>query len=414
MSTWKTLFGALAVAMVLYPLPGMSMTPSFDVSQKHFVKSGRPGLDSPTIQCPDGSNLQVVGQPSEPSGSETLLNETKSFSIAVSSPLVFFQSQGNFDTDSSITLQISDNSADPSVIAINVVISAQNQQALDRAQVCLLERGGGQGVGFITPSSNGTIPPGEKVTFTATVSFPKTGSTVNVNSLETNMGIWSHRIASLGNQVVFGSLSFNTNDAPIQSDSVSAVSASFITQNGVISGSYNISKALTLSTKTKTINASIRMENADGNNPTTLSLVTEDAAIQAPITLVSTSTSGSPAAFSVSATTDNGPLDISFPEAPISPFSHLTFNGKTTNKPSNVTLHATYEGSIMLTAINNKPSLTFNQNTPDPSGQGRKRMVNQQILANGSLSGEVQWGNDKGSGAVVVTVQNAGNAVQLL
>ncbi|KAF8592270.1 hypothetical protein K439DRAFT_1626286 [Ramaria rubella] len=403
MSPWKTVLKALAVAMAIYPLPG---TPTIQKSLQVVDVSQRD-----VGQCPNITMGTVTNSSSQfgPPFSTAL-----SLSVPASSDLVFFESRGSYDNLSSITFELSDNK-DTTDIIVNVAIGFYNNATLDLAKVCLLQNAGGKGVGFFTPFANGTaIPFDDKVTFTVTVILPNTGSTLNINALKTNMGIWFHHITSLGNGVIFGSLSFNTTDAPIQSDSVSAVVANFTTVNAEISGSYNISDSLGISTINAPIFVNILMENADGDNPTTLSLETEDGAIQAPITLVSTSTSGSPAAFSVSAITTNNPLNVSFPDTLTSPFARLAFIGRNLNGLTNVTLPATYEGSILLSTSISHPTLTSNPNTTDPSGQGRTRTVDSQILPNGSLSAQVQWGNDTGSGTVVVTTEISPNTVHLL
>ncbi|KAF8574612.1 hypothetical protein K439DRAFT_821801 [Ramaria rubella] len=400
MSPWRTVLKALAVAIAIYPLPG---TPTI---QKSFVDASQRDVG----QCPKITMGTVTNSSSQfgPPFSTSV-----SLSVLASSDLVIFESRGSYDNQSSITFELSDRSTDPRNIIVNVVIGFYNKAAFNRAQVRFLQFVGGQGVGFFTPSAEGTIPFDEKVTFTVTVILPNTGSTL-INALKTDMGIWSHHITSLGNNVVFGSLSFNTINSRIRSDSVSAVVASFITENAEIIGSYNISDSLGISTINAPISVNIRMENANGNTPTTLSLNTKNAAIQAPITLVSTSTSGSPAAFSVSAITTNRPLIVSFPNTPTSPFSRLSFIGQSTNDLTNVTLPATYEGSILLSTSIYQPILTLNPNTIDPSGQGRPRRVVRQILPNGSLSAQVQWGDNTGRGTVVVTTESSPNTAHLL
>ncbi|KAF8590832.1 hypothetical protein K439DRAFT_1627574 [Ramaria rubella] len=399
MSPWNTVLKALAVAIAIYPLPGTPTRSFVDVSQRDVG------------QCPN-ITIGTVTNSSSPFG-PPFSTALSPFSIPASSDLVFFESRGSFDNLSSITFELSDNHTDTTDIIVDVVIGFYNTAALDRAKVCRLA--GGEGLGFFTPFANGTMVPFfDKVTFTVTVILPNTGSTLNINALKTNMGIWFHHITSLGNDVIFGSLSFNTTDAPIKSDSVSAVLANFTTVNAEISGSYNISNSLGISTVNSPIFVNILMENADGNNPTTVSLETLDGDIQAPITIVSTSTSGSPAAFSVSANTTNSPLNVSFSDTPTSPFPRLAFVGQNSNGLTNVTLPATYEGSILLSSVISHPILTSNPNTTDPSGQGRTRTIDSQILPNGSLSAQVQWGNDTGNGTVVVTTAISPNTVQLL
>ena len=72
---------------------------------------------------------------------------TVSFSVPSSSSLIFLRSRGSYDISSSVTFQLSDKPGDD--IEIEVAMSYFNNAALDRAQVCLLERDeGGRGVGI--------------------------------------------------------------------------------------------------------------------------------------------------------------------------------------------------------------------------------------------------------------------------
>ena len=71
----------------------------------------------------------------------------ESFSVPSSSSLIFLLSRGSYDFASSVTLEMSDKSGDD--IDIEVIMSYYNIAALDRTQICLLERTeGGRGVGI--------------------------------------------------------------------------------------------------------------------------------------------------------------------------------------------------------------------------------------------------------------------------
>ncbi|KAF8591345.1 hypothetical protein K439DRAFT_1327365, partial [Ramaria rubella] len=253
------------------------------------------------------------------------------------------------------------------------------------------------------------------------VRLPNSGSSESpliINAFETTLGIWTHHVTSLSQQVLFKSLSLRGANAPIIRllQSASAVSAKFNTNNAPISGSYNVSKSLVLSTSNAPITASVRLENGDDNNATSLKLETINSYIETPITLFSDKSTYTPSAFSVSATTLNGALDISFPEAPTSPFSSLTFTGHTINAPANIKLHPTYEGSISLSSgvfLSSPPIVQADSNAADPSGQNRERTVKRKQLSKGHLEADVRWGEGKGPGKVVVTTSIADIKVEL-
>ncbi|KAF8586657.1 hypothetical protein K439DRAFT_1408598 [Ramaria rubella] len=460
MSPWKKYFKTLAMAAIISPLP----------IQGNIVGSERSSpvpADGTVVKCSKLSWNPEVQHRAQPHTQSFAMfrntppfSSTVHFSIPTSSPLVFLTSKGSYDQDSSITVQLSESDSSSDDIEIDVVVGYYDNAALERADVCLLERdGGGKGVGLFTQRCYWPwcfLSYKDKVRFTVTIRLPSSGSSENpliINALETTMGIWSHHIASLNNQVVFGSLSLKGHNAPIQLDSVSVVSAYFntanapisgscnaseslvlstsnaavlgsysasqslgaSTSNGAISGSYGSSRSLVLSTSNAPITANIRLWNGNSHSPTSLQLTTSNSRIETPIALISTYESPStPSAFSVSATTSNGILDVTFPEAPTSPFSHLSFIGKTSNSRSSVKLHPTYEGSISLsTSTFLSPKVLSNSNIEDPSGQGRRRTVHSTTVGNGHLEANVKWGTDEGSGNVVITTSNAGNEVDL-
>jgi hypothetical protein len=117
--------------------------------------------------------------------------------------------------------------------------------------------------------------------------------------------------------------------------------------------------------------------------------------------------------------TTNGQLDVSFPDAPSSPFSILELTGKTTNSAVDVKLHPTYEGSISLkTSSYFSAGLLQRQGTPDPSGQGRHRTVDIRKVVKSVFEAGVWWGDDpnkdEGKGKVEVSTTNSNNIVQLI
>ncbi|KAF8589476.1 hypothetical protein K439DRAFT_1612703 [Ramaria rubella] len=426
---WKRFFKALAVAVIIYGLCVMLIKGLIGVAQKHGIEGvpdGPLASDGHVVQCSnDAWNLDLDQREQSPTMFTSIppYSSSMSFIIPVSSNLIFLMSRGSYDYGSSIKLEISDNPRDD--VEIEVVMSYYSNAARNRAQVCLLERDeGAKGVGFFTPRRYYPDSPRleDRIKFTTTVRLPRPNSLKNpllINAFETNMGIWAHHITSLEDSVIFKSLSLHASNSKIHADSVSAISARLATSNSAIGGSYNISHSLVLSTSNSPINADIRMENRDGHTPTELELKTSNSRIRTSITLVSTDNSVSfPPSFSVSAKTSNGPLDVTFPDAPSSPFSHLEFTGKTSNSPANIKLHATYEGSISLsTSSHSESSLLSQRNSQDPSGKGRHRTVDIRKMVKGALDAGVWWGDDsnkgEGKGKVVVKTSNAKNTVDL-
>lgn len=137
--------------------------------------------------------------------------------------------------------------------------------------------------------------------------------------------------------------------------------------------------------------------------------------IKAPISLVSgINDPDQPALFTVRAKTSNSPLTLSFPEAPISPFSTLNLVGSTSNSPIKTTLHPTFEGSILLESSIFGPTLEQSY-VEDPSGQGRVRVISTERIRGRSLSADVQWGENSppGKGEVSLKTSNSPNVLLL-
>ncbi|KAF8578988.1 hypothetical protein K439DRAFT_1620905 [Ramaria rubella] len=346
--------------------------------------------DGNVVKSYDGSDLDQKAASSTPPPN-TPYSDSLSFSLPASSDPIFFLSRGNYDHNSSLKIELASSSTQD--VEVQVFVGYYNTAARDRARVSLLDRGGnGKGVGFFTPDGSGSIPDTDKVVFTVTVSLPNSGSPTNplvIKALETNLGGWAHHVTDLKDKILFNSLSLTSANGLIQADSVSVVSGKFKANNGQISGSYTTSDSLSLSVDNSPITANIKMKNQDGSKPTHVEVNGQNSKVQTSISLVSTAKNS---AFSVSVKTANGPLNVTFSEAPTTPYS-LQFNGKTDNSPCDVKLPNHYQGSVTLSTA----SPAFERDMT------KKPYVHVKEDKNGTLKATV---GDGGKGSVVIDTTN--------
>lgn len=125
--------------------------------------------------------------------------------------------------------------------------------------------------------------------------------------------------------------------------------------------------------------------------------------------IASEATEGANSAFAVQSISSNGRLDLAFPTQPLN--SYLSLDAKTSNARADVGLHPAYEGSFQLRTSNRSPALE-DEKPRDPSGQGRRRRINYQVLNGGVLNGQVQWG-DEGAKRSWIHLQSSNAPVTL-
>ena len=137
--------------------------------------------------------------------------------------------------------------------------------------------------------------------------------------------------------------------------------------------------------------------------------------IRSSISLISLTANGTGGSFSVDANTANGPIDISFPSAPVN--SVLNFGAQTANAPAHAYLHKTYEGTFDLrTSFFATAAIDFDNRVEDPAGRGRYRIVENYSAGTGTASGKVVWRDaqvNRETGSVRLVSSNAGVSLKL-
>ncbi|OBZ77938.1 54S ribosomal protein L16, mitochondrial [Grifola frondosa] len=337
-----------------------------------------------------------------------------SFELPISSDSLYLIARGALSHGS---IEISDSGeAGSDVVRVDISAFYYHEDALDRAEVCLLQpEEGKNGVGIFTPPRLPLLLPREdyQLSFKIHLRLPlaTAESRLTINRLETDLPIFVHQIGDIGDSVLFKSLSLRTTNVPIVVGSLAAEYAELSTTNGNIQGSFNTSTTLELITSNGAIHASVGLFSRDDGMVTRLLMKTSNGKIDSSVNLVSSSENGTGGAFQVGAYTSNAPISITHPSAPVDSVLHL--EARTSNSPAIITMHKTFEGSFSLTSSPFiPPSVEAGDVVEDPAHRGRRRSVDVHTIRRGQVEGRVAWlpseNDPKAMGSAKISTSNAG------
>ncbi|CAK5281893.1 unnamed protein product [Mycena citricolor] len=224
-------------------------------------------------------------------------------------------------------------------------------RVLDRSAVCQMEqkKTGSVGLGIFTPHAFDGQSATDALDFTITLFLPTSsdpGSNSPVYNLETNLPQFSQSFDALRDVVRFDQLKIEGRGKPIYAKSVFANNATVMNANAKISGSFETSSSLILSTTNAPVLSSIKLHHRNIFKTTHLRIETCNAEIDAPISLFTTAANGQGGRFNISATTTNAPMTMTFPSAPARSILHL--DAETKNSPASVWLNEAFEGDFTL------------------------------------------------------------------
>ncbi|KAE9396766.1 hypothetical protein BT96DRAFT_977318 [Gymnopus androsaceus JB14] len=245
---------------------------------------------------------------------------------------------------------------DADCVSMKVIIEYYPAHVFDLVKVCELKRKENQyGIGILTRKRPSRFS-GAHFQAKVVVTLPKSGTDVlKLKSFETDMPLFPHQLDNLASTVHFRSISLRTSNVPILVESFSARRANIETSNAPVEGSFSASSSLNLITSNSHIRASVFLQNMDAANFSELTMKSSNGPIAASIILSldprsATAQSQSQASterggnFSVNATTQNGPLTLTFPSAPRSCNLQLRASGSL--GPADVSPPKTYEGAF--------------------------------------------------------------------
>lgn len=125
------------------------------------------------------------------------------------------------------------------------------------------------------------------------------------------------------------------------------------------------------------------------------------------VSLLSTAQGNSGGVFKVSAKSSNGPVSVSFPQAPLDSVQHI--EAQSANGNVALQLHKTFEGEFGLQTSNAVPSVERVTRVQDPAGFGRQREIGYEQDRRGTVTGKATWGEAIASrvmGSVKVKTSN--------
>jgi len=221
-------------------------------------------------------------------------------------------------------------------------------------------------------------------------------------------------------EVSFTQLTLATESDRIHSKGVSADVVTLTGNNGAITGKFNITQSGTISTTNAKIDVDLNIFHMDNNNgpakPSKVTLSTVNAPVLARNSLYHiigkdnhTATRGGN--FSITVSTKNGPVDVSFAAAPVD--SILDVAVGTTNGDSNVHLHPTFEGDLTQVTTNGRANIYQLDGIEDPSGRSRDRVITWKQTWTWWMIGWVGWGEKKQAGSLIATTTNGENRLYL-
>ncbi|KAF9063790.1 hypothetical protein BDP27DRAFT_1426536 [Rhodocollybia butyracea] len=279
----------------------------------------------------------------------------------ISADRIFGVSRGDLSSGT-VHLTQSDQ-LDVHCVSIKVVVECFPSDLLDLVKVCELKRQGREnqyGVGIFT-TSRPQSSDFQGIDFKITITLPKRRTGVlKIKNFETDMPLFAHQLDNLAPTVHFRTISLRSSNVPMLVDSLDAQKINIETSNAPIQGTFAASSLLNLTTSNSSIRVSAFLQSSDVASFSDLSMQSTNGPIVASIILSSqpyhpsasavavASTSSPPIEcggnFSITATTDNAPLSLTFPSAP--PLCNFQLKAFSSLSPVDITLPKTYEGAF--------------------------------------------------------------------
>ncbi|KAG8692154.1 hypothetical protein FRC08_009980 [Ceratobasidium sp. 394] len=399
---------------------------------------------SPPTRSDDADDLrsivdsELAGQLHVPA--YPVFSVSESFTLPINSSLHYLLARGSLSLGAAIVR--GEEGANPNIIKVDVTVRYSTQHALSRAQVCMLQKPeGGYGVGIYTPRNRfewgGDYR--DRLYFLVVVTLPTSRSSLlNLNAFDTNLPNFRHKFERLGDRVQFEHLSVQGTNAVIQADSLFVSQGTLKTTNGAINGQYNTTDSLTLQTTNGAVDVDVGVTNDDTHRASSLAIKSTNGYagsykllgqiltrhlprhVVSRISLLTTHDQRPQPKgghFSVRTSTTNGQLNVKFPTTPVD--SLLDFDGRTSNSPADVSLHAAYEGSFLIKTSSASAEVD-NEHARDPSGKGRYRTITTTKSSKSEIKGKIFWGYEKDheegaeTGRAVIQTTNGWARLRLL
>jgi len=183
----------------------------------------------------------------------------------------------------------------------------------------------------------------------------------------------------------------------VEAKSLSAVNLGVVTPFGSIKGNFSASKKLELISTRGSVDVNVALYSAHSDvlSPATKFVaVAGNSSLHANVSLLTPETTGFfPPSYFVSATSTGGPAALHFKTQPVN--TSLTTDVFSKGSPAFVYLDPAYEGEFEVTSLFGKPELVVKDETKDPSGEDRKRVVElKKSWTSWTIRGDVAWAKD--------------------
>ncbi|KAI0785797.1 hypothetical protein C8Q75DRAFT_722385 [Abortiporus biennis] len=319
------------------------------------------------------------------------------FLLPVYSKLTYVHSSGSLSRGD-IEILLDPQPVDDVYMRISVTAHDATDELLDQFQVCHVSSNDNRGVVIRTPERKvNNVPSNFK--FSIRVGLPAAvgGRVLDLDGFRTILPGFHHEIQDLKRAVSFDTFLLRSQEASVHSQhhlpynlqGLTADNIDVIIENGAIMGEFRAAESITMITKNAPINTQLQLMNGGLNSdPSKIRLSTTNANIASSVTLISLDDGAEGGSYDVMATTQNGPVSLTFPNAPLS--SKLKVLADTNNCGVTVGLHRGFEGNFVLSS-NQYTGVEYDNHAEDPYGRGRKRFVHARHVGK-ATTGSTSWG----------------------
>lgn len=445
--TRKRFLRALLYACIIYILLGAfvgSMSPSFSTGRKNpwlddddvpsdpETPDDIPSLPNPSrprppsskpwpertdgdiVECYGGDSWRdeqslyegmiLVSGPSD--GSEYPFTVYNDFSLPVDAPSLSVFTRGTHASGRTL-VRARERDDESELVKITIQASYRHETALQMMNVCELKRKGGRGLGIYTTRD---ADPSKDIRLAIDIAIPKGADATRVIESFTLAFSWFSLSLDTGDDVRFNQITAVSSSDKIESKGLLATQAVITSSNGPVSGSLNVTRELVVSTSNAKIDVDINVfDNEDEPKHPSVTLSTSNGGIFTRNALYRDHESDKGGAYEIVASTKNAQINMNFTTAPID--STLMLTTSTSNAGSEIHLHPTYEGGLLLSTSNGEARVEIKDDTKDPSGEGRERQLQLDSVWKGLVIGWVGWGEKKKRGDLAAHTSNGRNIV---
>ncbi|CAG7854938.1 SubName: Full=Uncharacterized protein {ECO:0000313/EMBL:CCA73776.1} [Serendipita indica DSM 11827] len=252
--------------------------------------------------------------------------------------------------------------------------------------------------------------PSKDIRLAIDIAIPKGADATRVIESFTLAFSWFSLSLDTGDDVRFNQITAVSSSDKIESKGLLATQAVITSSNGPVSGSLNVTRELVVSTSNAKIDVDINVfDNEDEPKHPSVTLSTSNGGIFTRNALYRDHESDKGGAYEIVASTKNAQINMNFTTAPID--STLMLTTSTSNAGSEIHLHPTYEGGLLLSTSNGEARVEIKDDTKDPSGEGRERQLHLDSVWKGLVIGWVGWGEKKKRGDLAAHTSNGRNIV---